>query len=413
MRIVVCVKYVPVLSALRFDPGTRRLVREGVPGEASSFDVRALGAALALRRTHGGEVVALTMGPPAARDGLVHCLALGADRAIHLLDPLLAGSDTLATARALSAALRREAPDVVLLGRASVDAETGQVGPEVAELLGWPQVTAARRLSVDPATRRFTAEREADDGFETLAGQLPAVVTAAEDLAEERFPTKAERQAAATKPIATLRVADLGLAPGDVGLAGPSRTRRARRPRCWPRRFARGQRASCWSARPRSGETWPPALRRASAAGSRAMRSTSTSTPRAGCGSTSRPSAAPSWRPSCHARVPRWRPYARGCCGLPSRTPPGAPSWRRSWYRLPHPGWRWYAGSSSPTPRPHSTPRPSSWGLARASAAPRRCRPSGRSPSGSARRSGPPARSLTRAGCRSSTRWDSPAAPSR
>src|SRR5438552_3005870 len=137
MRIVVCVKYVPVLSALRFDPGTRRLVREGVPGEASASDVRAPGAALPRRRTHGGEVVALTMGPPAARDGLVHCLALGADRAIHLLDPLLAGSDTLATARALSAALRREAPDVVLLGRASVDAETGQVGPEVAELLGW------------------------------------------------------------------------------------------------------------------------------------------------------------------------------------------------------------------------------------------------------------------------------------
>src|SRR5207244_2028048 len=138
----------------------------------------------------------------------------------HLLDPLLAGSDTLATARALSAALRREAPDVVLLGRASVDAETGQVGPEVAELLGWPQVTAARRLSVDPAARRFTAEREADDGFETLAGPLPAVVTAAEDLAEERFPTKAERQAAAAKPLAAVGVADIGLAPGDVGLAG-------------------------------------------------------------------------------------------------------------------------------------------------------------------------------------------------
>ncbi|TMA43928.1 MAG: electron transfer flavoprotein alpha/ beta subunit [Deltaproteobacteria bacterium] len=153
-------------------------------------------------------------------DRRLHCLALGADRAIHLLDPLLAGSDTLATARALAAVVRREEPDVVLLGRASVDAETGQVGPEVAELLGWPQVTAARRLSVDPTTRRFTAEREADDGFETLAGPLPAVVTAAEDLAEERFPTKTERQAAATKPIATLGVADLGLAPGAVGLAG-------------------------------------------------------------------------------------------------------------------------------------------------------------------------------------------------
>src|SRR5438132_177890 len=220
MRILVCVKYVPVLSALRFDPETRRLVREGVPGEVSSFDLRALGAATALRHAHGGEVVALTMGPPPAREALVHCLALGADRGLHLLDPLLAGSDTLATARALVAAIRREAPDLVLLGRASVDAETGQVGPEVAELLGWPQVTAARRLSVDATIGRLTAEREADDGFETLDGPLPAVVTAAEDLAEERFPTKAARQTAATKPIATVGVADLGLAPAEVGLAG-------------------------------------------------------------------------------------------------------------------------------------------------------------------------------------------------
>ncbi|TMA56091.1 MAG: electron transfer flavoprotein alpha/ beta subunit [Deltaproteobacteria bacterium] len=220
MRIVVCVKYVPVLSALRFDSETRRLVREGVPGEVSSFDVRALGAGAALRQAHGGEVAALTMGPPAARAGLVDCLALSADRAVHLLDPLLAGSDTLATARALAAAIRREAPDLVLLGRASVDAETGQVGPEVAELLGWPQVTAVRRLGVDPGSRRFTAEREADDAFETVEGPLPAVVTAAEDLAEERFPTKAERQAAATRPIAVVAAADLGLAPADIGLAG-------------------------------------------------------------------------------------------------------------------------------------------------------------------------------------------------
>ena len=220
MRIVVCLKYVPVLSALRFDAETRRLVRDGVPGEVSSFDARALGAAVALRQAHGGEVIALTMGPPPARAGLVDGLALGADRALHVLDPLLAGSDTLATARVLAAAIRREAPDLVLLGRASVDAETGQVGPEVAELLGWPQVTAARRLRVDPGRRQFSAERETDDGFETVEGPLPAVVTAAEDLAEERFPTKAERQAAATRPLATVGVADLGLAPGDVGPAG-------------------------------------------------------------------------------------------------------------------------------------------------------------------------------------------------
>ncbi len=220
MRIVVCVKHVPVLSALRFDPKTRRLVREGVPGEVSGFDLRALGAATALRAAHGGEVVALTMGPPAAHEALAECLALGADRGLHVLDRALAGSDTLATARTLAAALRREAPDLVLLGRASTDAETGQVGPEVAELLDLPQVTAVRRLTVDPASRRFEAERETDEGFETVEGSLPVVVTTAEDIAQERFPTKAERQAAATKPIATVGLTDLGLAAGMVGSAG-------------------------------------------------------------------------------------------------------------------------------------------------------------------------------------------------
>src|SRR5579884_4051789 len=89
MRIVVAVKYVPVLRALRFDPVTRRLVREGVPGEPSAFDLRALEGALALRARHGGEVVALTMGPPAARAALLECLALGADRGVHLCDPAL------------------------------------------------------------------------------------------------------------------------------------------------------------------------------------------------------------------------------------------------------------------------------------------------------------------------------------
>ena len=170
MRFVVCVKYVPVLSQIRFDPETRRLVREGVRGEPSSFDLRALLAALALRATHGGEVIVVTMGPPAARDGLRHCLALGADRGVLLCDPGLAGSDTLATARALAAVMRREQPDVILLGRSSVDAETGQVGPEVAELLDLPQATVVRALKIDPAARTFEAERETDDGSETGRG---------------------------------------------------------------------------------------------------------------------------------------------------------------------------------------------------------------------------------------------------
>ncbi len=220
MRFLVCVKHVPVLSQLRFDPETRRLVRDGVRGEPSSFDVRALLAAIRLRATHGGEVVALSMGPPAARESLAHCLALGADRAVLLGDPALAGSDTLATARALAAAVRREQSDLILVGRASVDAETGQVGPELAELLDLPQATAARSLTLDLTARAFDAERETDEGFEHVRGPLPALVTAAEDIHEERFPSKADRQAAADRAIETLTLADIGLAAADVGADG-------------------------------------------------------------------------------------------------------------------------------------------------------------------------------------------------
>src|SRR6185295_18351838 len=147
MRQVVLVKQVPAVSQLAFDAETRTLKREGVRLEVSSFDVRALLRAIDLRAEHGGEVVVMTMGPPSAREALVYCLALGADRGIHLSDRAFAGADTLATARALAAALRREPFDLVLCGRASVDAETAQVGPEVAELLDLPQVCCVRTLA--------------------------------------------------------------------------------------------------------------------------------------------------------------------------------------------------------------------------------------------------------------------------
>jgi electron transfer flavoprotein alpha subunit len=220
MRIAVCVKQVPVLSALQFDPNTRTLKREGVPSEVSAFDVRAVIKAVDVRSAHGGEVVVITMGPPQARDALTYCLALGADRAIHLCDRAFAGSDTLATARALACVLARESFDLILCGRNSVDAETGQVGPEVAGLLDLPQVSSARTLVIDPVTRHLTAERETDDGFETVVAPLPALVTAAEDLAPERFPSKAEREAATTRPCVEMHAADLSSDLAQFGVAG-------------------------------------------------------------------------------------------------------------------------------------------------------------------------------------------------
>lgn len=220
MRIAVCIKQVPILAALHFDPLSKTIKREGVRTEISSFDVRALLKAVDLKDSDGGEVVVITMGPPQAREALLEGLALGADRAIHLCDPAFAGADTLATARTLAAALKNERFDLILCGRASVDAETAQVGPEIAELLDLPQITAARLIEIDGTSRSLIAERETDEGYETVSSPLPALVTAAEDLAPERFPSKADRDNAAGKPIETMDLACLGLDASVVGAAG-------------------------------------------------------------------------------------------------------------------------------------------------------------------------------------------------
>lgn len=218
MKTIVLIKQVPVVSAMKLDPETKTLKREGVPSEVSSFDVRALLKAIELRNTHDGEVVALTMGPPQAKAALEHCLALGADRAVHLVDRAFAGADTLATARALALALKREGYDLILCGRHSTDAETGQVGPEVAELLDLPQVTAARAVTANGRT--LTVERETDSGFETVECPLPALLSATEDLAPERFPNKADREKAKEKLIQEVTASDLSSDLSLFGAAG-------------------------------------------------------------------------------------------------------------------------------------------------------------------------------------------------
>lgn len=218
LRIVVCVKQVPVAGAVEFDTESGVLRRDGVRSEVNTYDVRALLAALDIRDAQGGEVVALTMGPPDADAALRYCLALGADRAVHLCDRGFAGADTLATARALALAVEREAPDLVLCGRSSTDAETGNVGPEIAELLSVPQVTAVCGLEV--AGDAVIARRETEDGFQTVRTGLPAVLVVGEDVAEERFPSKEARSGAAEIAVEQLGVADLGGEAFCFGFAG-------------------------------------------------------------------------------------------------------------------------------------------------------------------------------------------------
>ena len=208
MRIAVCVKWVPAISRVRLDPETKRLVREGVPSELNAYDVLAVNRAVELKREHGGEVTVLSMGPPDARRGLVRCLAMGADRAIHLNDLTFAGSDTLATARALALALGRDGYDLILFGNNSVDAETGQVGPEVAELLGLPQITSVMKLDVADGVVR--AERALEDGVEVVEGSLPLLASVLEGVAPDTSaPRDAVRAAEERDDIRELTAADL------------------------------------------------------------------------------------------------------------------------------------------------------------------------------------------------------------
>ena len=185
MRLAVLVKHVPSPEELRLEDG--RLVREGVELEVSAFCRRANAKAVELAGPDG-EVVVFTMGPPTAEPtALREMLACGATRGVHLCDPRFAGSDTLATARALAAAITAEGPfDLVLCGLNSLDADTGQVGPEVAELLGLPFAPGVRELELDGL--RFHARLETDDGHRSVEGSLPVVLSTAERLCD---PSKA------------------------------------------------------------------------------------------------------------------------------------------------------------------------------------------------------------------------------
>ena len=166
MKIAVCVKYVPVVAQMGFDYATKTMLREGVPSEINPFDRLGLLCATGLTAGPADEVLAVSMGPPQAREGLLHCLALGADRAVLLTDCALAGSDTFATARALALLLAREQPDLILCGRNSTDAETGQVRPELAELLGLPHLSQVRRLTYEAAAGREDRRRAPGDAAE-------------------------------------------------------------------------------------------------------------------------------------------------------------------------------------------------------------------------------------------------------
>ena len=185
MKIVCLVKQVPRADAIEFDPETKSLRREGVPLLINPFDAAAVVRAAELKKLTGGEVIAMTMGPPQAGDALRTCIALGADRCIHLSDRVFAVADTLGTSRTLALAIRKEGDvDLVLCGRKTLDSETWQVPPETAAFLGWPHLTSV--VDIELADDRVRATCETDAGYDTYDLGPPAVLSLAAALESER-----------------------------------------------------------------------------------------------------------------------------------------------------------------------------------------------------------------------------------
>lgn len=217
LKIAVLIKQIPLIEDANFDAATKTIKRDG-PNVISAFDLRAVSLAMELKSRFGAETTVVTMGPPQARAALVDSLAMGMDRAVHLEDRAFAGSDTLATAGALGLWLKRNPHDLVLLGKYSLDAETGQVGPEVAQLLGIAQITGVRKLELEGAFIR--AERESDEGFDEIECRMPALLTCAERVAQPIKVKPGAAEEARTKPIVSVRAAELDPDLQRFGFAG-------------------------------------------------------------------------------------------------------------------------------------------------------------------------------------------------
>ena len=220
MKIAVCVKYVPVLAQVKFDYEQKTIVREGVPSEINPFDLLGLVRAVQMKSGPEDQVVAISMGPPQTREGLVQCMALGADRAVLVTDRALAGSDTLATARALSMVLANEEPDLIICGRNSTDAETGQVGPEIAELMDIPHVSQVRKLDYQSDSRTILAERVTDEGYQVIESELPALACVTEGIAPEMYPNREQMAAAQEKPVEEVNCSQLSADISQFGASG-------------------------------------------------------------------------------------------------------------------------------------------------------------------------------------------------
>jgi electron transfer flavoprotein beta subunit len=218
MNIVVCVKQVPDTATERkLKSSDSTLDREAADGLMNELCEYAVEEGLRIKEAHGGEVTILTMGPGAATDTIRKALSMGADKAVHLSDDALHGSDAWQTSYAIQQVLGRTGFDLVILGSESTDARTGLLAAMLAERLGVAQVTLANKVEIDGSTIRI--QRQTDYGYDKVEASLPAVVSVVEKINEPRYPSFKGIMAAKKKPVDSPSLADAEIDPSKVGLA--------------------------------------------------------------------------------------------------------------------------------------------------------------------------------------------------
>jgi electron transfer flavoprotein beta subunit len=217
--IVVCVKQVPDTAVERtLKPGEATLDRQTPDGLINELDEYAIEEGLRIAEAQGGEVTILSMGPEKATESIRKALSMGADKAVHVSDEALAGSDALVTSLVLAAVLKQAGFDLVICGSESTDARTGVLPAMLAERLGVPQLTLASK--VDISGSEVTIRRVTDDGYAVVTGSLPAVISVVEKINEPRYPSFKGIMAAKKKPVQAMSLADVGVPAAVTGLAG-------------------------------------------------------------------------------------------------------------------------------------------------------------------------------------------------
>jgi electron transfer flavoprotein beta subunit len=222
VNIIVCLKQVPGTTEVKINPETNSLIREGIENIINPFDTYALEEGVRLREKHGGRVTVLTMGPPQAEAALREAISLGADEAILLSDRAFAVADTWATAYTLSrATVKIEAYDLIICGRQTIDGDTGQVGPELAEMLDIPFIAYVSHIE-EIKGKYLRVTRMVEEGHEVIETTLPAVITVAKEINVPRLPSLRGMMKSKSAAITTWTLADLDANPDKVGLAGSS-----------------------------------------------------------------------------------------------------------------------------------------------------------------------------------------------